>query len=104
MSFRNISNRQDFRVLRTRPAKPSDEKKWHDIYPPQVGKFFALFNKFAVANWVPAVVGITAGIAAAVAGFYIGQKYSTINIAKKFAKGAIDLLPKKMRVHARKYM
>ena len=61
------------------------------------GKFFALFNKFAVANWVPAVVGITAGIAAAVAGFYIGQKYSTMNIVKKMAKKATHLLPKKIR-------
>jgi len=92
-----MSQRQNYDVLRTRSAKPSDEKKWHDIYPPQVGKFFALFNKFAVANWVPAVVGITAGIAAAVGGFYIGQKYSTMNIAKKFAKKATHLFPKKMR-------
>lgn len=104
MSFRNVSRRQDYAVLRTRAKKPSDEKKWHDIYPPQVGKFFGNLRDFAVANWVPVVVGLTTGIGAATLGFFIGQKYSTINIAKKFAEGAIELLPKKLQTSFRRHI
>jgi len=85
MSFRNISSQQDFRVLRPRAAKSSDEKDWHDIYPSQVGAFFGRVRDFAVANWIPVVVGITSAIAGAVAGFYIGEKYSTANVAKNIA-------------------
>nr|BDI55184.1 MAG: hypothetical protein [uncultured archaeon] len=104
MSFRNVSRRQDYAVIRTRSAKPSDEKKWHDIYIPQVGKFFGGLRKFAVANWIPVVVGITAGLGAAVLGFYIGQTYSTASIGKKLATRAVDLLPKKIQAQVRSYM
>lgn len=104
MSFRNISRQQDYSVLRTRPAKPSDEKEWHDIYPPQLGRFFGNIRKFAVSNWIPVVVGLTAGIVAAVGGFYIGQTYSTANIGKKLATRAVDLLPKKIQAEVKRYM
>lgn len=97
MSFRNMSQRQDYRVLRTRPKKPSDEKTWVNIYPSQVRKGVKFLSQFAVANWIPVVVGLTAGIGSAVLGFYIGQKYSTLNIAKKFAEKATELLPKKIQ-------
>ena len=105
MSFRNVSRRQDYDVLRTRSKRPTDEKKWRDIYPPQVSdirqvkvsRTFAALQQFAVANWVPVIVGITSAIAAVVGGFYIGQKYSTANIIKKFAKKATHLLPKKLQ-------
>ena len=97
MSFRNISQRQSYRVLRTRPTKPSDEKTWQNIYPSQVRKGAKFLQEFAVANWIPVVVGLTAGIGSAVLGFYIGQKYSTLNIAKKFAEKATGLLPKKIQ-------
>ncbi len=108
MSFRNVSRRRDFDVLRPRSKRPTDEKKWRDIYPPQVSdisqvkvsRTFTALQRFAVANWVPVIVGITAGLAAVVGGFYIGQKYSTANIIKKMAKKATHLLPKKMQ----KYM
>jgi len=104
MSFRNVSRRQSYDVLRTRSKRPTDEKKWRDIYPPQVSNIqkvkvsrtFALLQQFAVANWVPVVVGMTSALAAVIGGFYIGQKYSTMNIAKKFAKKATHLLPKKI--------
>lgn len=100
-----MSRRQDYDVLRTRSKRPTDEKKWRDIYPPQVSdirqvkvsRAFNALQQFAVANWVPVVVGLTAGIGAAIGGFYIGQKYSTMNIIKKMAKKATHLLPKKMR-------
>lgn len=104
MSFRNMSQRQSYRVLRTRPTKPSDEKTWQDIYPQQVVKGATILRQFAVANWIPVVVGLVAGIGAAVGGFYIGQKYSTLNIAKKFAAKTIDLLPKKIQAQVRSYM
>ena len=96
MSFRNIS-RQEYKVLRTRPAKPSDEKKWHNIYPPQVELAFKNIQKFTVANWVPIVVGIVGIIGGAAGGFFFGQAFSTVNIGKKFASGATDLLPKKLQ-------
>ena len=108
MSFRNISKRQDYRVLRTRPPKPSDEKKWHNIYPPQVALTFKSVQQFAVANWIPIVVGIVALVGGAVGGFFLGQKYATVDVAKKFTEGAIDLLPKGVREglekHAGKYI
>ncbi|KKM67432.1 hypothetical protein LCGC14_1471220 [marine sediment metagenome] len=105
MSFRNVSRRQGYDVLRTRSKRPTDEKKWRDIYPPQVSNIrkvkvsraFTVLQQFAVANWVPAVVGIISGLAAVVGGFYIGQKYSTANIIKKFAKKSTHLLPKKLQ-------
>ena len=105
MSFRNISRHQGYDVLRTRSKRGTDEKKWRDIYPPQmseerqvkISRVFSAFQRFAVANWVPVVVGLTAGIGAAIAGFYIGEKYSTMNIVKKMAKKATHLLPKKMQ-------
>lgn len=97
MSFRNISKRQDYKVLRTRPKKSTDERMWHDIYPPQVALTFKSVQQYAVANWIPIVVGIVAVIGGAAGGFYLGQVYSTTNIGKKFAEGAIDLLPKSIQ-------
>ena len=97
MSFRNMSSRQSYEVLRTRPSKPSDEKMWHNIYPPQVELAFKKIQSFTVANWVPIVVGFITLIGGAAGGFYLGQAFSTANIGKKFASGAIDLLPKKLQ-------
>jgi hypothetical protein len=103
MSFRNISRRQDYKVLRTRPAKPTDEKMWHNIYPPQVQLAFKNIQKFTVANWVPIVVGIVAALGGLAGGFYVGQVFSTANISQKFAKGAVDLLPKKLQSNVREF-
>ncbi len=103
MSFRNISKRS-YRVLRTRPKRPTDEHLWQNIYPPQVGKKVKVFQQFAVANWIPIVVGIVAVIGGAVGGFYLGQKYAVVDVGKKFAEGAIDLLPKGIQAQARKFM
>ena len=97
MSFRNMSSRQEYKVLRTRPPKPSDEKMWHDIYPPQVALTFKTIKQFTVANWIPIVVGIVAFIGGAAGGFYFGQKYAVVDVGKKFAEGAIELLPKKIQ-------
>ena len=97
MSFRNISSRQEYKVLRTRPPKPSDEKKWHNIYPPQVALAFKGIQKFTVDNWVPIVVGIIGIIGGAAGGFFLGQAFSTANITQKVSKGAIDLLPKSIQ-------
>ena len=105
MSFRNISSRQSYDVIRTRSPKRTDERKWRDVYPPQVSnikkvresRVFSAIQRFSVANWVPIVVGITAAIGAGIGGFYIGEKYSTANLIKKMAKKATHLLPKKMR-------
>ena len=96
MSFRNIS-RQEYKVLRTRPAKPSDEKMWHNIYPPQVALTFKNVQKFTVDNWVPIVAGLVCLIGGVAGGFYFGQAFSAANIGKKFSKGAIDLLPKSIQ-------
>ena len=97
MSFRNISKRQDYKVLRTRSKLPSDEKMWHNIYPPQVALTFKSVQQYAVANWIPIVVGIVAVIGGAAGGFYLGQKYAVVDVGKKFAEGAIDLLPKSLQ-------
>ena len=104
MSFRNISQRQNYKVLRTRSKKPSDEKEWHKIYPPQVALAFKSVQQFAVANWVPIVVGIVSILGGVAGGFYLGQVYSTTNIGKKFAAGAIDLLPKSIQSQVRKFI
>jgi hypothetical protein len=97
MSFRNMSSRQEFEVLRTRPPKPTDEKMWHNIYPPQVELAFKKIQSFTVGNWVPIVVGIIGIIGGAAGGFFFGQAFSAVNIGKKFSKGAIDLLPKSIQ-------
>ena len=108
MSFRNISSRQEYKVLRTRPKIPSDEKMWQKIYPPQVALTFKSVQQFAVANWIPIVIGIVALIGGAAGGFFLGQKYATVDVAKKFTEGAIDLLPKSVKKgleqHAGKYI
>ena len=104
MSFRNISNRQDYRVIRTRPKLPSDEKMWQNIYPPQVALAFKSVRQFAVANWIPVVVGLVALIGGAAGGFYLGQKYAVVDVGKKFAEGAIDLLPKGIRAQVQKFL
>lgn len=104
MSFRGISKRQEFRVLRTRPRRPSDEKLWTGIYTPQVGRGFDNLRKFAVANWIPTVVGIVAGLGAGALGFYIGQTYSTASIGKKLATKAVGLLPKKIQAQVKQFI
>jgi len=105
MSFRNISsNRQSYRVLRIRPKLPTDERMWQNIYPPQVALAFKSVREFAVANWVPVVVGLVALIGGAAGGFYLGQKYAVVDVGKKFAEGTIDLLPKGIQSQVRKFM
>ena len=92
-----MSSRQDYKVLRTRPAKPSDEKMWHNIYPPQVALAFKNVQNFTVDNWVPIVAGLICLLGGAAGGFYFGQAFSAANIGKKFASGATELLPKKLQ-------
>ena len=96
MSFRNLSTRNSYLVMRNRPRGGGDEVLWRDIYPRRV--YDQVLN-FAVENWVPIVVGIIAGIAAGALGFFLGQKYSTINVGKKMAEQAFDLLPKEIQKH-----
>ena len=104
MSFRNISRQQNYKVLRNRPAKSSDEKELHNIYPPQVALTFKAIQNFTVANWVPIVVGLVGVLGGLAGGFYIGQVFSTANITQKFAKGATDLLPKILQSHIKKFI
>ena len=104
MSFRNISKRQEYRVIRTRPKLPSDEKMWHKIYPPQVALTFKTVQQYAVANWIPIVVGIVALIGGAAGGFFLGQKWAVVDVGKKFAEDAIDLLPKGIQEQVRKFL
>jgi uncharacterized protein YneF (UPF0154 family) len=49
---------------------------WQNRYLEEIGNF-------AVANWIPIVVGIIAGVGGAVGGFFLGQKYSTAKMGKK---------------------
>jgi hypothetical protein len=98
MSFRNIRKNSSYLVLRTRPSQSTDEGLWQDIYRHQLSKV----NNFAVDNWVAIVLTIASGIGFGALGFYLGQKYSTVNVAKQLSSQLISpevrqMLPEKIR-------
>lgn len=100
MSFRNIrgNKKSSFEVLRSKPKRMIKDNSWQDQYQ----RLYKRTNYAGEIVWIPIVVGVVAAIAGAVGGFFVGQKYSYINVAKDVTETFIpkevrQMLPKSIR-------
>lgn len=97
MSFRNIRShsKPSYDVMRTRQERSGDEGLWQNIY---LDHYFSKIKDFVVDDWLAIAVGVIAGVGGGALGFFLGQKYSSVNMLKKFIPNNLkDLSPQSIK-------
>ena len=97
MSFRNIRQKQAYRVLRTRSPIPSDEQEWHESFKAYLFNLKQNALKFTVENWVVITSVLVSGITSGIIGFFLGKKYGDVAVLKDIAGEITRYLPAEVR-------
>jgi hypothetical protein len=93
--FRNIGKRKSYQSLRVRKTARKKED-WQDIYKNKFDKAMFHAAKYAVENQTAIIIAIITALASIAGGFYLGQKYSQVNVAKDVAEEVRKFIPKEV--------